>query len=95
MEPSPTEKKLESLKLQGKVFHDEDFPPSNSSLFGLYPSESRWEGITWQPLLEYYPHGKIFPKNTVSPRDIQQGALGDCYFLAGLAALAESPHRII
>jgi hypothetical protein len=26
--------------------------------------------------------------------DIKQGFLGDCYFLAGLAALAEHPHRI-
>ena len=29
-----------------------------------------------------------------NPQDIIQGALGDCYFLAGLAALAERPDRI-
>lgn len=28
------------------------------------------------------------------PNDINQGALGDCYFLAGLAALAQRPDRI-
>lgn len=28
------------------------------------------------------------------PRDIKQGYLGDCYFLAGLAALSERPDRI-
>lgn len=29
-----------------------------------------------------------------NPQDIIQGGLGDCYFLAGLAALAERPDRI-
>lgn len=29
-----------------------------------------------------------------NPGDIKQGYLGDCYFLAGLAAIAERPDRI-
>ena len=32
--------------------------------------------------------------NKISPKDIEQGMLGDCYLLASLAALAERPDRI-
>ena len=40
------------------------------------------------------PEAKIF-KSKITPNSIKQGFLGDCYFLAGLAALAEKPERIL
>jgi hypothetical protein len=30
----------------------------------------------------------------ISPNDIEQGELGDCYFLAVLSSIAEKPDRI-
>ena len=39
------------------------------------------------------PDWQIFT-NEINPRDIIQGLLGNCYFLAGLSALAERPSRI-
>lgn len=39
------------------------------------------------------PKAKIFAGRPL-PNDIKQGCLGDCYFLAGLAAICERPDRI-
>ena len=40
------------------------------------------------------PKSDIFLQK-IEARNIEQGVLGDCYFLAGLSALAERPDRII
>ena len=32
--------------------------------------------------------------NGIEPNDIEQGSLGDCYFLAVLSAMAENPEEV-
>lgn len=93
IEPSPAKKKLEELMKTGQAFLDDRFPPNENSLSGEYGHQSSWEQIKWEKATKKMDNPAIF-HGKVEPRDIKQGYLGDCYFLAGLAALAERPDRI-
>lgn len=46
-----------------------------------------WSKIKWMKAGEVIKSPKIIT-GKIEPTDIVQGYLGDCYFLAGLAALA-------
>jgi calpain-15 len=90
---------------QGKKFIDPKFPPNSKSIMGSYTEEQLYDdhgdlGFTWGSLIwchpdQFYGQGKykVF-NNGISWDDINQGALGDCYFLSTIASLAEWPHRI-
>ncbi|CAK9011466.1 unnamed protein product [Durusdinium trenchii] len=71
----------------GKQFHDESFPPKlrgrvtrwcRPSEIGAHDGRVLWRSEDWQ-LLRGQPRAD----------DVQQGELGDCWFLSSLAAMAE------
>jgi hypothetical protein len=69
----------------GRLFKDPDFQPSPNIL----GNESGHKNIIWKRPMEICPDPK-FEVEGFSRYDVQQGYLGDCWFLAALAALAEN-----
>ena len=93
VEPTPSQKMIEELRAKGQPFRDDRFPPNTASLSGEWGKLSEWNSIQWEKISNKIPGARVFVDRP-DPRDIKQGYLGDCYFLAGLAALSERPDRI-
>jgi calpain-15 len=89
---------LANFKKTKKKYNDPDFPPDKTSLtknWGKLDARTKmaWSTLTWKRIDEVFrPPYKVF--DSIEPGDIMQGALGDCYFLSALSAIAEFPHRI-
>ena len=80
----------------GKPWTDPDFPPERSSLYDPAIDKvdrAAFDSYSWKRASEIYKPVYVF-EDGVEPNDINQGGLGDCYFLAALSSLAEFPDRV-
>jgi calpain-15 len=74
-------------------FTDPDFPPEDSSLSKT--KCERVEGLAWKRIPDIWPEATEFHLfGDIKPNEIDQGKLGDCYFISGVSVLAEKPHLI-
>ena len=87
---------LEQTKLSGALYVDPEFHPNKKSLVGYSKDHNRnreMDSFNFQRSSVYFgPNVQVY--DTMSPGDIIQGQLGDCYFLAAISSIAEHPQRL-
>jgi len=81
-----------------KIFEDTDFPARVESITTDvdHKNYEKFKDAIWRRPHEImdcsYDEIKVF--DTIDVNDISQGELGNCYFLASISGLAETPERI-
>ena len=83
-------------------FKDAAFPPSLNSLLGqrrardveAIPAFQKMKGYQWLRMRDLKDKKPELFLDGVSPNDVNQGALANCYFLSSVSAIAEYPERI-
>jgi hypothetical protein len=87
----------------GTMFTDNLFPPQDSSLLYLNPNNeatkeitdeeiSKLKNFSWKRVNELIGNEFVL-YNKIELEDINQGAIGNCYFLSSLSAIAEFQER--
>jgi len=81
-------------------FTDPSFPPTTStSVYWTAGTDAgyrtTWNAIGWKrPATAWTTNFNLWGTNGVKPLAVRQGYLGDCWWLATMAALAEWPARV-
>ena len=88
---------INQCSVNGSLFEDMQFRANIKSLQGTgeRPARSDFKSYVWKRPYDIFngPYD-VCSRRSVGPNDLQQGSLGDCYFIASVAAVAEVPERV-
>ena len=97
----------QSAEAQDGKFTDDEFPPCDDSIWTPQPtfsedgtasfdsSEVEKADLVWMRPEEFFQDEEYHMfEDKIEPNDINQGALGNCWFLCSIACLAEFPQLI-
>ena len=79
-------------------FKDSNFQPNEYSIYGFGDrkdySLQELRNLPWLRPDDFFKGEEFRVFDTIHCNDIEQGGLGDCYFLAAISAIAEYPQRL-
>lgn len=93
--PQQSQKMQQLLSQFGQgAYTDSQFPPTFESIRGFGEKQQRAElsSCSWKHAQSIFGTFDVAGRN-VNPLDVKQGSLGDCYFIAAIAAVAEVADR--
>lgn len=82
------------------MFTDDVYPKDDALYWQDYTSEktgqvSSFEArVNWVRASDQFPGNPFWGTDGISPLDIRQGAVGDCWFMVTASAMAEKPKRL-
>ena len=80
------------------AFDDTAFPHTSADVFAwadaMETDSVSSSSIQWRRAKDVFSDHTLFGTNGVTPQDMRQGSIGNCWFVSAASALSEVPGRV-